>query len=1118
MGDHVRACEEFCEALKERLALPGAVFSEDQLKSPVDELLRKIAELYGLGKVEAATEQHLSEQKVRPDISVYIDGLICGHVELKKPGLGADAPALKGRHNKEQWERLKNLPNLLYSDGREWALYRNGERVAEVVRFREDMALQHCPVVDGESARLLDVLLQNFLRWEAIVPHDPKKLAEYLAPLTRFLRDEIAQGLEREGSRVARLQKDLNRFFPDIEGADFADAGAQTVTYSLFLARLEGARDLSPEKAVEQLQKQNPILSKVLDSFTQAKGELRAGFALLQRALQSLNVTDFLKANLDMGMYFYEDFLAAYDPKLRKDAGVYYTPKEVVALQMRLAEELLETHFGKVDGFASDDVVLLDPAVGTGSYLIEALHRGMERVKRNYGVGEVAGRARRMVENMHGFELLVGAYAVARLQLTKAVKGYQMQEGEGEQEDVPLHIHLADTLTNPYRKFTEPPLPYEELAQEYESARLVKEGGNILVCVGNPPYDRQTIEQGDETTRRRGGWVRFGDDAGENGNAGKQGRTPILEDFLKPAREADAGVHLKSLYNDYVYFWRWALWRMFEQQDCGGIISFITASSYLRGPGFVGMRQVMRETFDELWILDLEGGSLGARKSANVFSIRTPVAIAIGVRGVEARPQTPARVRYAKIADVSREEKLRMLGEIEQLDADKVFPARGQERFGAALPEFALEWRDCPTEWQAPFIPAGEGAFFDWPALPDLFPWHHSGCQFQRTWPIGETREVLKERWERLVSAAPEKRAEFFRETRDKKITFVGASGKGEKATVQDLGKDAAMPPVLPYSYRCFDNRFVMFDDRVCDYPRPVLWNTHPDKRLFFTSARSQVMGRGAAMGVAQHMPDLIHFPSGGGKDTIPLYRDWDGEEVNITRGLLEMLGGQYGFPVSAEDFATYVYALLGGQGYTARFWRELETPGARIPISKDGELFKEGAELGSRLIWLHSYGQRFRDEGQGRGAQVPQGEARSIRGIPVEERDYPESAKLVGKEIHVGKGRFGPVARGVWEYEVSGLQVVQSWLGYRMKKRKGRRSSPLDDIRPRQWTPEMSEEFLKLLWIVEATLAMEGDLADVLERVVGGDCYTAAELPAPEPEQKKPPKPAADGADLQVG
>jgi hypothetical protein len=195
---------------------------------------------------------------------------------------------------------------------------------------------------------------------------------------------------------------------------------------------------------------------------------------------------------------------------------------------------------------------------------------------------------------------------------------------------------------------------------------------------------------------------------------------------LEPARNIGAGVHLKNLYNDYVYFWRWALWKVFETVRGPGIVSFITASSYLRGPGFVGMRQVMRQTFDDLWIIDLEGDNLGPRKTENVFAIQTPVAIAIGVRYGAPNPATPARARYTRVVG-ARETKLSLLD--------------GTTGFAS------FTWQDCFDGRMNPLLPRGVGDYYSWPRLTDLFPWQHSGSQYKRTWPIGETAKVLHERW-----------------------------------------------------------------------------------------------------------------------------------------------------------------------------------------------------------------------------------------------------------------------------------------------------------------------------------------------------------------------------------
>jgi hypothetical protein len=175
--------------------------------------------------------------------------------------------------------------------------------------------------------------------------------------------------------------------------------------------------------------------------------------------------------------------------------------------------------------------------------------------------------------------------------------------------------------------------------------------------------------------------------------------------------------------------------------------------------------------------------------------------------------------------------------------------------------------------------------------------------------------------------------------------------------------------------------------------------------------------------------------------------------------------------------------------------------------VTKDGATFARAAKLGRKLIWLHTYAERFRGDDE-RGDEIPPGAARIVKGVSDSPAKYPEAYAYdpAKGEITVGDGRFGPVAPEVWDFEVSGLKVVQSWLGYRMKKRAGKKSSPLDEIRPERWTARMSDEFLELLWVLEATLAMEPDLAAVLEKVVSGPCFAASDLPQPTDAERKAP------------
>jgi hypothetical protein len=205
--------------LKAKFALPGSASPEDQLKQPISAAIESAGGSFGL-TVLSRTETHLSEHKVRPDVAIYVSGLICGYIELKAPGLGADAPRLKGKHNKEQWEKLKSLPNLIYTDGREWALYRIGERKGAIVRFKDDPTDTGTAAITTENADQLEALIRNFLFWSPTVPHKPSELASYLAPMTRFLRGEVEHALSTSSSNVGLLATEWRQyFFPDADNA-----------------------------------------------------------------------------------------------------------------------------------------------------------------------------------------------------------------------------------------------------------------------------------------------------------------------------------------------------------------------------------------------------------------------------------------------------------------------------------------------------------------------------------------------------------------------------------------------------------------------------------------------------------------------------------------------------------------------------------------------------------------------------------------------------------------------------------------------------------------------------------------------------------------------------------
>jgi len=1058
---------------------------EDQLKPPIVDLLTRFGGLIGV-KLIPTTEAFVLELGARPDVAVSVDGAVTGHIELKAPGKGAQPRKFKA-HDARQWKKFSNHPNLLYTDGNEWALYRTGERHGKIVRLTGDVAEDGADALGPSDAHNLELLLRDFLSWQPIVPSSPRALAEVLAPLCRLLRDDALTAVATKGSAMHILADDWRRYlFADADDPQFADAYAQTVTYALLLARMEGEENLATH-AVDRLEARHGLLAQVLRILSQreAREEVEVAVDLLERTIGAIDPEMMLgSSGSDPWLYFYEEFLAAYDPKLRNNRGVYYTPVQVVQSQVRLITELLRDRFGKKLGIVDDDVVLLDPATGTGTYLLAALDEGLAAATARFGPGEAAGRASVAAVNFHGFELLVGPYAVAHLRVAQRI----LDEGGTLPEDG-THVYLADTLESPFApgESKQTSLMHKKLSEENERARKIKADKRVLVCLGNPPYDRQHIDPDDAETQRKGGWVRFGD----------HGDDPILDDFVGPVRAAGDGGQLNNLYNDYVYFWRWALWKVFEQSGGGGIVSFITASSYLRGPAFAGMRRVMRETFDELWIIDLGGDNLGARKSENVFAIQTPVGIAIGIRSEKAAPDNPARVHYCgSLVEGSQEEKLERLAEVES--------------FGD------LEWEDCFSGWDEPMLPKREGNYFSWPSLTDLFPWQQSGSQFKRTWPIGCDPDVIMARWERLLALDGPARSKAFRETRDRKINKSYSNLFSPSVRDTPIAKatvDEPTPRIERYTYRSLDRQWVLADARLGDFPRRALWITASSKQVFMTSLLTKVLGNGQGAISTASVPDLDCFSGRGAKDVIPLWRDSAATEANITSGLLDVLSAQLD-EVSPEDLFAYSYAALTGN-YTERFRMELEVPGPRIPLTKDAKLFKKTADLGRQLIWLHTYGERFVPQGAKPG-EIPSGSARCSVAVPTSPEEYPElfDYDAKSKRLTVGKGVFEPVAPDVWEFNVSGLQVVKSWLAYRMKDGAGTRSSPLDGIRPMEWPAAFTEELCELLWVVEQTLALAPQASALLSEIIEEPLFEASELPTPTSDEKAAPKVDTDDSE----
>ncbi len=921
------------------------------------------------------------------------------------------------------------------------------------------------------------------------------RLAERMADTAQGLRREVASALAAEKSNgpfTTLMGEVREQLVGSVTPDSFADMCAQTLVYGVLTSRITDPVSFGASPTLTAVPLSNPFLAAFFDSVHDQASVLDLEAIGLEQLVADLRETN-VEAILDQFgasarggdpvIHFYEEFLQRYDRKMRADAGAFYTPQPVVEFMTRNVDTILRDRFGLAAGIAdaatwaevaqrngldvpagvdpaSPFVSMVDPATGTGTFIVEWLRRARKSFLKTGSVADWPDHAREVVlPSVHAFELMLGPYAIAHLKVALEL------HDEGVVDAAP-NILLTDTLDHESHN----QLLFEDDPVSLEGARAasLKDGARFTVVIGNPPYDREQRDTG-ATGKRKGGIARYG----------VPGVPPLMNAVLDPLTAAGLGKHAVNAYNDYVYFWCWATWQATTKQDGPGVVALITAASYLDGVSFGGLRSHLRDVFDELWIVDLGGEGRGARVDENVFAIRTPVAIAFGIR--TGKPHRGCDVHYLAV-EGTREEKLSQLVTLDALNAPtSTIVGQGLDRL----------------------TPSSDSSYSGWSEITDLFPWIHSGNKVNRVWPIAPAKSILSRRWDALLAVPPSQRRELLKETRDRTTTsaVAGLLGGGPLKPIASLRSGAEPEGFERYGYRSLDRQWVIADSRIADFHRRSLWGIRGIRQVYLTTLTSTKLGAGPAVIATPYVPDFDHFCARGAKDVMPLYRDRRGTIPNVTTGLLDALTAVLGTEVEPKHLLAYVYGLTATAAFTDRFSDELgEAAGpVRIPITEDPKLFDEVIALGEELLWLHTWGERF--DG---GSELPG--SRAVEVTPILGA-YPEKYHWDADSdtLTVGTGSFGPVNRAVWEFEVSGLKVLQSWLGNRMRAGKGKKSSPLDDIRPEQWT--FTPELLTLLAMLERTVDLTPKAADLLERVVTGDLIDPSTLPAPTDAQRKAPK-----------
>lgn len=466
---------------------------------------------------------------------------------------------------------------------------------------------------------------------------------EYVIPKVYKDEERRYSGSNGEDGYLHKLLKSFQQeLLPSLRLASenekdysFSDIYAQTIAYSLFTARVFSyVRDrqqgrkreelFDRHSAWQKLPETNPFLRKLFQDVSEQKAEdlgdeligaIADIFTILRAAKMDVILQDFRqKQNReDIVIRFYEDFLTAYKPEMRERRGVYYTPEPVVLYMVRSVDVLLKEKLNKPLGLADPEVMILDPACGTGTYLLsicQIIHDRFhaERSEMIALVGDISWSeyvSQHLLPRIFGFELLMAPYAIAHLKLGLFLEetGYKFDSGKR------LGVYLTNTLDDP--KAQSSFLFSGFISDEANAAIGIKQDEPVMVVVGNPPYSGHSENKGD--------WIQ-----------------QLVRDYYQVDGAPLGEKNPKWLQDDYVKFMRFSQWRIATTGS--GILAFITNHGYLDNPTFRGMRRSLEQTFDEIYVMDLHGNTKkketapDGSKDQNVFDIQQGVAIGMMVK------------------------------------------------------------------------------------------------------------------------------------------------------------------------------------------------------------------------------------------------------------------------------------------------------------------------------------------------------------------------------------------------------------------------------------------------------------------------------------------------------
>jgi len=920
---------------------------------------------------------------------------ILGYVEAKRPGTDLD----RAEESPQVRRYRQTFPNLFLTNFSEIRLFRRGARVGAV---RLDGP-------GGEEGLL--GLLGDFLAFRSPPSLDSAALAVALAGRARVLAARIGQRLERElaGGTASRLSGFYQAFrqylLSRLAVHEFADLYAQTIAYGLLAARWENpGLTFDRRGAFDRVPLASGILRDVFCFI--AMGSMPPEIEWIVDDLVDLlsrsTLPDFSRlrpaeptvlAGKNPLLHFYETFLRAYDPGLRKRRGVFYTPLPVISYIVRSVDLLLRHRLGWPLGLADAGVRLLDPAAGTMTFVAEACRRAAATCRKERGGAAVPALVRdHLLPHFIGFELMMAPYAIGHLQMSMALASLGHRPGEGER----VHLYLTDALH--HEKTAQTTLPgVDALAHESQAADLIKEDAPVNVVIGNPPWAGHSANPDAAYNKLLDGY-RLAD-----------GRTD--EGYFRVDGEGLAERNPKWLRDDYVKFLRFAQWKIDENGE--GIVGLVTNHGWLDGATFRGMRRSLLRTFDEVYVLDLHGnrrrrevcpGQPGP--DANVFGIEQGVAIVLLVK----KPGLARKVFRADLRG-NRAYKLRWL-------AGQTVESTLWAEVEPGGPSWLIMRGDADLE-----AAYGRGL-----PLPRIFDVHSAGLMTGRDALVtGVDPARLRRRVEEL-------RRELLRGEAGDRQTIDAWRLTPER--LRRARADTAWADrFTTFLARPFDERHLFAAEWALERPREaVLRHLRQPGNLALVVPRQHKEEAGALVtaGLAGHKAVSAHDVN----SVFPLWREpagalGGGRTPNLTLHVRRLLAELYGEEPAPEEVLACVYAVLWTPTYRERYADFLRRDFPRIPFPPGRQAFDRLAALGKELIDLHL----LRDP---RLAGSPvrfvgDGERPLAKGRRARIYQMKEARVLLDGEALAFEGIENPV----WERRIGGYQVLDRWLaaraGYRL-------------------------------------------------------------------------------------